>query len=88
MAPDFRTGQRSGPTRCEATVTQAHERDATRTARYGYFVVQTQAVHEGAAVRLSGVLEDLGTGEKHPFSDGDGLARLVTEWAARSGVPP
>lgn len=57
-------------------------------ARFGYFVVQTQVVRDATGVALTGVLEDLGTGEKRPFSGGEGLARLVAEWATRSGVPP
>lgn len=64
-----------------------HE-SSSPTARFGYFVVQTQVVQDATGVALSGVLEDLGTGEKRAFSGGDGLARLVAEWATRSGVPP
>lgn len=54
--------------------------------RFGYFVVQTRAARDGARVDLSGVLEDLGTGEKRAFEGGDALARLMSEWAARG--PP
>ena len=69
-------------------MTASREPAPSPTARFGYFVVQTQVVHDGAGVALSGVLEDLGTGEKRAFSGGDGLARLLAEWALRSGVPP
>jgi hypothetical protein len=35
---------------------------------------------------LSGVLEDLGTGEKLPFEGGEGLARLVEAWGKDGGT--
>jgi hypothetical protein len=57
-------------------------------SRFAYFVLQTRIEHGDDGVSLSGVLEDLGTGEKRAFTGGDGLARLVADWVARSGEPP
>lgn len=59
-----------------------------RAIHFGYFVVQMRATQDTTGVEVTGVLEDLGTGEKRTFSSGDGLARLVSEWATRTGVPP
>jgi hypothetical protein len=49
-------------------------------AKFGYFVLQAQAVEGRGTVELSGVLENLGTGEKHVFASGDELNRLLRDW--------
>lgn len=68
-------------------MSSAHDPPPSPAVRFGYFLVQTRVAHDAAA-ELTGVLEDLGTGHKRAFSGGDALARLVAEWAARSGHPP
>lgn len=52
--------------------------------RFGYFVIQ---VRMGVAVEeshLTGMLENLGTGEKQAFQGSEGLARLLEEWGKRA----
>ena len=55
-------------------------------ARFGYFVVQvrTGVVVDGA--HLTGMLENLGTGEKQAFQGSVGLARLLEEWSTKTTV--
>jgi hypothetical protein len=70
----------------------AHEpQPPTDGARYGYFVIQTRATHPPEGVRLTGVVEDLRTGEKRAFASGEALARLIHDWSAgddaRDGAP-
>ena len=55
--------------------------------KFGYFVLQARAVDDRGALELSGVLENLGTGEKQAFASGDELTRLLTNWG-KSGRTP
>ena len=63
--------------------------DATDTgpadpaARYGYFVLQTRADRGG----VSGVLENLTTGEKRRFESSQELMALVHRWAEDGRIP-
>jgi hypothetical protein len=50
------------------------------TVNYGYFVIQARAAHGPAGMVLTGVLENLGTGEKRFFEGSEALARLIHEW--------
>ena len=54
------------------------------SARFGYFVVhvRTSVVVDGA--HLTGMIENLGTGEKQAFQGSIGLARLLEEWSTRA----
>jgi hypothetical protein len=49
--------------------------------RFGYFVVQAKAGNGSHDGGFSGVLENLGTGEKQVFQSSDGLVRLLEEWS-------
>lgn len=56
------------------------------TLHYGYFVLQIRATRGADGLELSGVLENLGTGEKWPFEGTEEMARLIEEWGIRSGL--
>ena len=56
------------------------------STRFGYFVVQAQAGNGSQSGGISGVLENLGTGEKQAFEGSAGLARLLEQWS-RQGIP-
>ena len=66
-------------------MSQSQEPLLSVVVRYGYFVVQARVTRMSKGHALSGVLEDLGTGEKLPFEGGEGLARLVEAWGMRMG---
>ena len=55
------------------------------TVHYGYFVLQARAIRGPGGIELSGVLENLGTGEKLPFEGHDGLARMIEDWGRQTG---
>jgi len=67
-------------------VSESHEPLLSVVVRYGYFVVQARVTRMSKGHALSGVLEDLGTGEKLPFEGGEGLARLVEAWGKDGGT--
>ncbi|MEO8448940.1 MAG: hypothetical protein ABI647_04060 [Gemmatimonadota bacterium] len=48
--------------------------------KFGYFVLQTRALDHRGTLELSGVLENLGTGEKHGFASEEELIQLVRDW--------
>lgn len=52
--------------------------------RYGYFVVQTVS----APGRVSGVVENLATGEKRPFESTADLAHLLQNWETPGRIAP
>lgn len=56
-------------------------------ARYGYFVVQVRAERGSDGLEVSGVLENLGSGEKQNFRGAAALAALLESWGMgpRSG---
>lgn len=56
------------------------------STRFGYFVVQARAGNGTEGLGVSGILENLGTGEKQAFQSGEGLARLLEQWS-RQGIP-
>lgn len=68
-------------------MTPTSDQAAPAAPRFAYFVLQTRTVVEAGAVTLTGVLEDLGSGEKRAFSGEEGLAHLVAEWTAQDGAP-
>ena len=61
----------------------------TAPVQYGYFAVQAKVTLARDGVLVTGVLENLGTGEKHPFAGRDGLAALIDNWSRgiAVGVP-
>ena len=54
--------------------------------QYGYFVLQAKAARSADGLELTGILENLGTGEKRSFVGGDALGRLLESWGDRIGV--
>jgi hypothetical protein len=52
--------------------------------RFGYFVVQVRAGLAVEESHLTGMLENLGTGERQAFQGSEGLARLLEEWGKRA----
>jgi hypothetical protein len=50
------------------------------SARYGYFVVQVRSEPGETEPRVSGVLENLRTGERKEFASPEELGRLVRAW--------
>ncbi len=64
--------------------------DRPMVARHGYFIVQARAEAIGAALQLSGVLENLATGGKSRFETASELGELLRQWgllAAPSNRP-
>ena len=57
-------------------------------ARHGYFVVQARAETVGAALQLSGVVENLATGDKRSFHDVGELSGLLTQWGQQAAPGP
>jgi hypothetical protein len=53
--------------------------------RYGYYMVRIQRSLTSARPEppLAGVVEQLASGEKQSFGDGQELLRVLTEWADR-----
>lgn len=58
------------------------------SSRYGYFVLQARVIREPGDPQISGILENLSTGEKHPFEGCDALARLLEAWGGRTVTGP
>ena len=54
------------------------------TVQYGYFVLQARATRNPDGIEITGILENLGTGEKRSFEGCDALARLVDAWGNRA----
>jgi hypothetical protein len=50
---------------------------------YDYFVVRLTRT-DSEADRIRGLVERLGSGEKHPFETAEHLARLISRWTAPS----
>ena len=59
-------------------------------ARHGYFVLQTRAETVGGSIQLTGVVENLATGDKWTFHDVSELSGLLTQWGWRvfPSAPP
>lgn len=53
--------------------------------RHGYFVLQTRAQSNGAELSLTGVVENLTTGDKWRFATADELTHLLRQWGANPG---
>ena len=53
------------------------------TSRNGYFVLHASATWTGAEAALSGVMEDLSTGEKQVFASAADVSRLMSAWASK-----
>ena len=68
----------------EPQVTGIREPLLKVTITHGYFVIQVRAARGPIGMELTGVLENLGTGEKRFFEGGEALAKLIHEW----GDPP
>jgi hypothetical protein len=66
-------------------VTASREPLLKATVHYGYFVLQARASRGPDGIELTGVLENLGTGEKQHFEGWDALARMIEEWSRQSG---
>lgn len=56
--------------------------------RFGYFVLQAQVAGDHGGIALTGVLENLATGEKQVFTGSDALALLLEDWGRRTGHGP
>lgn len=54
------------------------------TVQYGYFVLQARATRNPDGIEITGILENLGTGEKRSFEGCDALAGLVDAWGSRA----
>jgi hypothetical protein len=65
-------------------VTPSRETPLKGTVYYGYFVVQARAMRGPEGFELSGLLENLGTGEKHSFEGREELARMIESWGRKS----
>jgi hypothetical protein len=65
-------------------VTGAREPLVKATVQYGYFVLQARATRTPDGVEITGILENLGTGEKRSFEGCDALVRLVDAWGSRA----
>jgi len=66
-------------------VTAAREPLTKTTVHHGYFVLQARATRNPDGLEITGILENLGTGEKRTFEGCDVLARLIEDWGRRSG---
>jgi hypothetical protein len=58
------------------------------SSRYGYFVVQASSRRTDDGADLSGVMEDLTTGEKQAFGSAADIARLMVAWAGEVEQTP
>jgi hypothetical protein len=67
-------------------VTASREPLLKATVHYGYFVLQARATRGPEGIELTGVLENLGTGEKQPFEGRDQLAQMIEQWGRQSGL--
>jgi hypothetical protein len=67
-------------------VTASREPLLKATVHYGYFVLQARATRGPDGIELTGVLENLGTGEKLAFDGREGLARMIEDWGRRSSL--
>jgi hypothetical protein len=67
-------------------VTASREPLLKATVHYGYFVLQARATRGPDGIELTGVLENLGTGEKHQFAGREELARMIEDWGRQSGL--
>jgi hypothetical protein len=54
---------------------------ASAHERHGYFVVQATARNASGEIETSGVVENLTTGEKLPFTSPTDVARMLRDWA-------
>jgi hypothetical protein len=54
------------------------------TVQYGYFVLQARATRNPEGIEITGILENLGTGEKRSFEGSDALAGLLDAWGSRA----
>ena len=53
---------------------------------FDYFMVRITRTED--ATQLAGLIERLGTGEKHSFSTGEQLLSLVAEWSSSESKLP
>lgn len=65
-------------------MTAAREPLVKATVQYGYFVLQARATRNPEGIEITGILENLGTGEKRSFEGADALARLLDAWGSRA----
>ena len=68
----------------EGRVSAAREPLIKATVQYGYFVLQARATRHPDGTEITGILENLGTGEKRSFEGCDALARLLDAWGSRA----
>jgi hypothetical protein len=65
------------------TITTPRE-DATDGGRFTYFMVRVHVSAQSEPSDLAGMVEWLGTGQKHSFGDGQDLLNLLFAWSGRS----
>ena len=53
--------------------------------RHGYFVLQTRAQSTGTELSLTGVVENLTTGDKWRFATAEELTHLLQRWGTNPG---
>ena len=64
------------------------DRTSSPDVRFGYFTVQVRVERSADSVELTGVVEELGTGEKRAFTGERELAQVVAAWGSRREVVP
>jgi hypothetical protein len=57
------------------------------SSRNGYFVLQASAEQRGDRPAITGVLENLSTGERQEFGSATEIAQLIEAWGVGSGTP-
>ena len=62
------------------------DKASSQDVRFGYFTVQVRVARSADSVELTGVVEELGTGEKRAFTGERELAQVVAAWGSRNGV--
>jgi hypothetical protein len=63
---------------------ESYEPQLDARVQYGYFVVQAKACRGPGGLAVTGVLENLGTGEKATFESSEALGRLLEAWSGAS----
>lgn len=54
---------------------------STETGWFGSFVVQARSERTGGGLQVTGVVENLATGERTRFTTPQDLSRLIERWA-------
>lgn len=64
-------------------MTASREPLLNATVHYSYFMLQARVTRGPEGIKLTGVLENLGTGEKRPFDGSDAVVRMIEDWGRR-----